>query len=183
MEAGFAAARDRIAADEAVATEFLFGNRARINGDWMARAVAVEGAQWGKDREQAIYPRLAVDANGEVLDASKVNYTLTFADGAYPPARAFWSITMYDGVSNLLVKNPIDRYLINSPMLPDMSRGDDGSLTIYIQHESPGADNESNWLPAPDGPFYMIMRLYWPKPEALDGTWQVPPVKAPDGPE
>ncbi len=178
IEAGFAAAREKIAAQEAVATEFLFGNRARINGDWMARAVAVEGAQWGKDREQAIYPRLAVDVNGDGLDASKVNYTLTFNEGAFPPARAFWSITMYDGVTNLLVKNPIERYLVNSPMLPDMSRGDDGSLTIYIQHESPGTDRESNWLPAPDGPFYMIMRLYWPKPEALDGTWQVPSVKA-----
>ena len=177
IEAGFAAARSKIAAQEAVATEFLFGNRARINGDWMARAVAVEGAQWGKDREQAIYPRLAVDANGDVLDASKADYTLTFTEGAFPPARAFWSITMYDGVTNLLVKNPIERYLVNSPMLPDMSRDEDGSLTIYIQHESPGNDNENNWLPAPDGPFYMIMRLYWPKPEALDGTWRVPPVK------
>ena len=177
IEGGFAAARNKIAAKEATATEFLFGNRARINGDWMARAVAVEGAQWGKDREQAIYPRLAVDSNGDVLDASKQGYALTFAKGALPPARAFWSITMYDGVTNLLVKNPIERYLVNSPMLPEMSRGEDGSLTIYIQHESPGKDKESNWLPAPDGPFYMIMRLYWPKPEALDGTWVVPPVK------
>ncbi len=176
IEAGFAAAREKIAAGEAVATEFLFGNRARINGDWMARAVAVEGAQWGKDREQAIYPRLAVDIDGNPLDASRTGYTLTFAEGDFPPARAFWSITMYDGITNLLVKNPIERYLINSPMLPDMARGNDGSLTIYIQHDSPGADREANWLPAPDGPFYMIMRLYWPKPEALDGTWQVPPV-------
>jgi hypothetical protein len=62
-------------------------------------------------------------------------------------------------------------------MLPEMSRADDGSLTIYIQHESPGKDKQTNWLPAPDGPFYMIMRLYRPKPEALDGTWSVPPVK------
>jgi hypothetical protein len=97
IEAGFAAARNKIAAQEAAATEFLFGNRARINGDWMARAVAVEGAQWGKDREQAIYPRLAVDVNGDTPDASQTGYTLTFAEGAFPPARAFWSITMYDG--------------------------------------------------------------------------------------
>lgn len=177
IEAGFAAARSKIAAQEAVATEFLFGNRARINGDWMARAVAVEGAQWGKDREQAIYPRLAVDANGDALDASQTDYSLTFAEGAFPPARAFWSITMYDGETNLLVENPIERYLVNSPMLPEMSRAEDGSLTIYIQHQSPGVDKESNWLPAPAGPFYMIMRLYWPKPEALDGTWSVPPVQ------
>ena len=177
IEAGFAAARAEIAAGEAQATEFLFGDRARIDGNWMARAVAVEGAQWGKDREQAIYPRLAADVNGNPLDASQTGYTLTFAEGDFPPARAFWSITMYDGISNLLVKNPIERYLVNSPMLPEMSLADDGSLTIYIQHDSPGPDKEPNWLPAPDGPFYMIMRLYWPKPEALDGTWRVPAVE------
>lgn len=176
IEAGFAAARAEIAAGEAQATEFLFGDRAKINGDWMARAVAVEGAQWGKDPEQAIYPRFGVDVDGNPLDASRTGYTLTFAAGEFPPARAFWSITMYDGVSNLLVENPLERYLVNSPMLPGMSLADDGSLTVYIQHDSPGVDKEANWLPAPDGPFYMIMRLYWPKPEALDGTWTVPSV-------
>ncbi len=177
IEAGFEAARSKIAAKEASATEFLFGNRERINGDWMARAVAVEGAQWGKDREQAIYPRLGADQDGRPLDASKSNYTLTFAKGDFPPARAFWSLTMYDGETGFLVKNPLERYLINSPMLPDLQLNEDGSLTLHIQHESPGKDKESNWLPAPDGEFYMIMRLYWPKPEALDGSWTVPKVK------
>ena len=70
---------------------------------------------------------------------------------------------MYDGKTQLLIKNPIDRYLINSPMLPGMKKNADGSLTLYIQKDSPGADKESNWLPAPDGPIYLVMRLYWPK--------------------
>ena len=87
---------------------------------------------------------------------------------------------MYDGKTQLLVKNPIDRYLINSPMLPDMKRNADGSMTLYIQKESPGADKEANWLPAPAGPIYLVMRLYWPKTEPPSilppgkGEWKPP---------
>ena len=73
---------------------------------------------------------------------------------------------MYDGKTQLLIENPINRYLINSPMLPTMKKNADGSLTLYIQNKSPGADKESNWLPAPNGPIYLVMRLYWPKTEA-----------------
>jgi hypothetical protein len=72
------------------------------------------------------------------------------------------------------VANPIQRYLINSPMLPDLLSDPDGGYTIYVQHASPGAGKESNWLPAPAGPFQMVLRLYWPKPEALNGTWRAP---------
>jgi hypothetical protein len=81
---------------------------------------------------------------------------------------------MYDGTSQSLVSNPINRYLINSPMLADLKRDADGGLTLSIQHESPGDEKEANWLPAPDGPFYLVMRLYWPKPQAFDGTWTAP---------
>ena len=87
---------------------------------------------------------------------------------------------MYDGKSQLLIKNPINRYLINSPMLPNMKKNEDGSLTLYIQKNSPGADKESNWLPAPNDTIYLVMRLYWPKPEppsilpAGEGTWKPP---------
>ena len=96
---------------------------------------------------------------------------------------AFWSVTMYDGKTQLLIDNPIDRYLINSPMLPDMKTNDDGSLTLYAQKDSPGAELESNWLPAPDGPIYLVMRLYWPKAEAPSvlpagkGTWKPPAIE------
>ena len=98
--------------------------------------------------------------------AAKHNYTLTFPPGQQPPVNAFWSLTMYDGKSQLLIENPINRYLINSPMLPDMKKNPDGSLTLYIQNKSPGADKESNWLPAPNDTIYLVMRLYWPKTEA-----------------
>ena len=100
--------------------------------------------------------------------------------GQFPPVNAFWSVTMYDGKSQLLIKNPINRYLINSPMLPKMKKNADGSLTLYIQKDSPGADKESNWLPAPNDPIYLVMRLYWPKTEPPsilppgEGTWKPP---------
>jgi len=83
---------------------------------------------------------------------------------------------MYDAKTQLLVANPINRYLINSPMLPHLKTNPDGSLTIRIQKESPGAAEESNWLPAPAGPIYVVMRLYWPKEAALDGSWKPPAV-------
>jgi hypothetical protein len=91
---------------------------------------------------------------------------------------------MYDGESQLLIKNPINRYLINSPMVPGMQKNADGSLTLYIQKDSPGAAKEANWLPAPADPIYLVMRLYWPKttpPSILpagEGTWQPPGVEA-----
>jgi hypothetical protein len=131
-------------------------------------------ALYGNDAEEALYPLLATDSDGEELDGRKHRYTLTFPKGQLPPAKAFWSVTMYDEKTQLLIENPINRYLINSPMLPDLKKNADGSLTIYIQKASPGKDKESNWLPSPDGPFYVVMRLYWPKEEALNGTWQPP---------
>jgi hypothetical protein len=87
---------------------------------------------------------------------------------------------MYDGKSQLLIENPINRYLINSPMLPTMTKNADGSLTLYIQKDSPGKDKEANWLPAPNDTVYLVMRLYWPKTEAPStlpagaGSWQPP---------
>ena len=96
---------------------------------------------------------------------------------------ALLGLGQYDGNTQLLIKNPINRYLINSPMLPTMKTNADGSLTIYIQYKSPGADKEANWLPAPNGPIYLGMRLYWPKTEPPSilpigkGAWQQPGVK------
>jgi len=160
----------------------LFGDRAFYNGDWLKRAAAAQGGIYGNDAVEAMYPMSKTLADGEVLDGSKHNYTLTFPAGEYPPVNAFWSVTMYDGKTQLLIKNPIDRYLINSPMLPGMKTSADGSLTLYIQKDSPGADKESNWLPAPNGPIYLVMRLYWPKTEAPsilppgEGSWKPPGV-------
>jgi hypothetical protein len=160
----------------------LFGDRAFYNGDWLKRSAAAKGGIYGNDAVEAMYPLTKTLANGEALDGSKHQYTLTFPKGQLPPVNAFWSVTMYDGKTQLLIKNPIDRYLINSPMIPQMKTGEDGSLTLYIQKDSPGADKESNWLPAPDGPIYLVMRLYWPSTEAPsilppgEGDWKPPAV-------
>ena len=144
------------------------------------RAAAAKGGLYGNDAVEATYPFTRVDATGETLDGSKHKYTITFAAGQLPPVNAFWSVTMYDGKSQLLIKNPINRYLINSPMLPDMKTNADGSLTLYIQKDSPGAAKEANWLPAPNDTLYLVMRLYWPKTKAPsilppgEGTWKPP---------
>jgi hypothetical protein len=160
----------------------LPGDSAHYNGDWLMRAAAAKAGIYGNDAIEAMYPFTRVDGDGKTLDGSKHNYTLTFHPGQQPPVNSFWSITMYDGKTQLLIENPLDRYLINSPMLPAMKTNPDGSLTIYIQNKSPGADKEANWLPAPAGPIYLVMRLYWPKTEtpsilpAGDGTWQPPKI-------
>ena len=158
----------------------FFGNAAFYNGDWLKRAAGAKAGIYGNDSVEAVYPITRVDDAGKTLDGAQHNYMLTFPADQLPPVNAFWSVTMYDGKTQLLIKNPINRYLINSPMLPTMKKNADGSLTLYIQRTSPGADKESNWLPAPDGPIYMVMRLYWPKTEAPSilpigtGAWQPP---------
>jgi hypothetical protein len=160
----------------------IFGDSAFYKGDWLKRAAAATGGIYGNDAVEAMYPMTRWDAKGKVLDGSKHNYTLTFPAGELPPVNSFWSVTMYDGKSQLLIKNPINRYLINSPMLPDTKKNADGSLTIYIQKDSPGKDKEANWLPAPNDTIYLVMRLYWPKTEAPSilpagaGTWSPPSV-------
>jgi hypothetical protein len=159
-----------------------FGNRAFYHGDNLLRAAAAMAGVFGNDAAEAVYPMTTLDSAGAALDGHNHNYTLTFPAGQFPPVNAFWSVTMYDGKTQLLIENPIHRYLINSPMLPEMKTNRDGSLTIYMQKDSPGAAHQSNWLPAPDGPIYLVMRLYWPKetpPSILpagSGTWQPPAV-------
>ena len=161
-----------------------FGDRAFFKGDWLLRAAAARAGIYGNDAVEAMYPMVKTLPDGTPLDGSKQKYTLTFAKGQMPPVNAFWSVTMYDGKTQLLIKNPINRYLINAPMLPQMKKNADGGLTLYIQKDSPGKDKEANWLPAPDGPIYMVMRLYWPKTEAPsilppgEGTWQPPALVA-----
>ena len=83
---------------------------------------------------------------------------------------------MYDLPQSLLVANPLNRYLANSPMLSQFTSDADGGLTLIVQNESPGTDKEANWLPAPKGPFWVVLRLYWPKDEATNGTWTAPPL-------
>ena len=156
------------------------GDRTFFNGDWLKRAAVAKAGIYANDSIEAMYPLTRMDGQGEILDGSKHSYTLTFAKDQLPPVNAFWSITMYDGKTQLLIENPINRYLINSPMLPGLRKSADGSVTIYIQNKSPGKSKEANWLPAPNGPIYMVMRLYWPKetpPSILpsgEGNWKPP---------
>jgi len=142
----------------------------------MLRSAAARTGLYGNSAAEAIYPTYLTDADKEPLDASKHSYTLTFAKAALPPAKSFWSVTMYDGKTQLFIKNPLDRYLLNSAMIDQFVRSDDGKLVLYISKDSPGKDLEPNWLPAPDGPFYVVMRLYGPEAKALDGIWTPPPL-------
>ncbi len=159
-----------------------FGDAAHYNGDWLLRALAAQAGIYGNDADEAMYPATRTDVAGNPIDCSANAYTLTFPAGELPPVNAFWSLTMYDSKTQLLIENPIGRYLVNSPMLPEMKKNPEGSLTIYIQHALPGADKESNWLPAPAAPVYLVMRLYWPKknpPSILPagkGDWKPPGV-------
>ena len=156
------------------------GSREFYNGNWALRAAAAKLGIYGNSEAEAVYPFTRSDVNGITLDGSKHTYQMTFPAGQLPPVNAFWSITMYDGRTQFLIENPINRYLINAPMLPQLKKNPDGSLTIYLSKDSPGKDNEANWLPAPDGPMFVVMRLYWPKTEKPSvyplgkGTWQPP---------
>jgi hypothetical protein len=153
----------------------LFGTREYMKNNYLNRWLGTIGI-YGNSKQEAMYPIYYVDSKGQKLNGGS-RYTLRFPPGQFPPVNAFWSLTMYDLPASLLVANPINRYLINSPMLPQLKLDADGGLTLLIQNDSPGKDKESNWLPSPKGPFAMYMRLYWPKREALDGKWTAPPAQ------
>jgi hypothetical protein len=156
-----------------------FGDRVFFAGDYFKRAAMAMFGWGGNDRLEAYYPLLHLDADGEELDGSKHAYTMRWKTD--PPTHAFWSVTIYDksydGTAGYLAKNPIGRYLINSAT-EGLVRGADGSLAMYIQHDIPEDDAAAaNWLPAPDEPFYLVLRNYYPAKAALDGEW-VPPAVA-----
>jgi hypothetical protein len=173
--ADFAQLKKRADAGE-VGSGDVFGTREHLKNNYLYRMAGAVLGIWGNSEEEAIYPTYFVDADGQKLDGVH-RYTLRFAPGQLPPANSFWSLTMYELPASLLTDNPIDRYILNSPMLPDFVRDADGGITLYLQHDSPGKAQEPNRLPAPKGPFVAVMRLYWPKAEALDGTWKLPPLK------
>lgn len=172
----FASIMQRVNAGELTSGD-VFGTREFLQNNYLYRFLAAKLGIYGNSREEAIYQPYFVDADNNKLDASQYRYTLRFENNQLPPAEAFWSITMYDGKTQLLVHNPLQRYVLNSPMLETFKFGEDGSLTFYIQKDSPGSDREPNWLPVPDGSFYLMMRLYLPKPEVLNGTWKQPPLQ------
>ena len=144
--------------------------------DYLNRAL-VTAIGLGANRPQdAIYPMSMKDANGSDYDG-KNKYVMRFAKGQLPPVKGFWSLTMYDA-DFFFVANPINRYSISARQ--KLKANADGSTDLYIQNESPGADKESNWLPAPKGKFQLMLRLYWPTetpPSIINGTWSPPPAK------
>ena len=154
-----------------------FGTRAHLDGHYIDRMAAAVLGIYGNSKEEAIYPIYFVDADGRPLSGATDRYELRFPPHQLPPVNAFWSLTLYELPASLLSANPLNRYLINSPMLPTLKQDADGSVSLYVQRESPGQDKESNWLPAPKGPFFTVLRLYWPKAEALDLRWTAPPLK------
>ena len=155
----------------------LFGTRADLAGNYLYRMAGAVLGIYGNTAAEAVYPNFSNDSAGAPLTGAN-KYTFRFEPGQLPPVNAFWSLTLYEMPQSLLSANPIDRYLINSAMLPSLIKDADGGYTINIQNESPGPAREANWLPAPSGPFALVLRLYWPKPDALNGTWQSPkPVK------
>ncbi|MGO4665033.1 DUF1254 domain-containing protein [Bosea sp. 2RAB26] len=153
-----------------------FGTRAFLKNNYMLRMASAVLGIYGNAKQEALYPAYFLDSAKQTLNGSK-RYTLRFAPGQLPPVNAFWSLTMYELPASLLYANPINRYLINSPMLPGLKRDADGGITIHVQNVSPGKEREANWLPAPQGPFFAVMRLYWPKPAALNGKWKSPPLQ------
>lgn len=153
----------------------VFGTREILANNYLYRMLAAALGIYGNTQAEAIYLPYYVDADGQQLSGAS-HYTLRFGPGQLPPANSFWSLTMYAEPTKLLAANPLDRYLLNSTMLAQFKPDADGGLTLLIQHESPGKDSEANWLPAPEGPFSMMMRLYWPKAAALDGSWKAPPL-------
>ncbi len=124
-------------------------------------------------RPEAIYPTGLTDQTGRALDG-RSSYRMTFAKGQEPPARAFWSLTVYDA-QGYLVANPQRRYAIGDSH-PPLIRRPDGSIVVVMQRTEP-SEAGVNWLPTPAAPFRLSVRLYWPKPAALSGAWQPPPVR------
>jgi hypothetical protein len=153
----------------------LFGPGEAMRSKYLVRAFAAMMGLYGNDTIEAYYPFGNSDAGGNPLDGSKHDYVMRFEKDEMPQVDAFWSMTMYSLPDQLMVANPIDRYSIGDRS--KLTYGTDGSLTIYVQHASPGQKKESNWLPAPDRPFSLQFRMYLPKPEALDPLYLPPPVR------
>jgi hypothetical protein len=172
--ADFAGLKKQVDAKQLTAGD-VFGTREYLKNNYLYRMGAAVLGIYGNSKQEAMYPAYTVDAEGQALDGAH-RYSVRFAPGQLPPVNAFWSLTMYELPASLLVANPLNRYLLNSPMLPNFNRDSDGGITLYVQNASPGSDKEANWLPAPKGRFAAFMRLYLPKDEALDGRWKQPPM-------
>lgn len=154
----------------------LVGTRESLQNNYLYRMAAAVVGLYGNSKEEALAPIYRRDADGRQLDGTQ-RYTLHFDPQELPPVNAFWSLTLYQLPTSLLYANALNRYVINSAMLPAMQRDADGGVTVLVQHDSPGPEREANWLPAPHGQFFVALRLYWPKREAVNGNWIEPPLR------
>jgi hypothetical protein len=153
----------------------IFGSREFLKDDYLTRAVGAMLGILGNAAEEFLGVGWQTDALGRPFDGSR-RYGIRFAPGQLPPVDAFWSITVYTQ-ERLLYANPLRRYVINSPMLPALQHDADGGITLHVQHESPGADRQSNWLPCPATPFGLTFRTYLPQEPIRTGRWTAPPVE------
>jgi hypothetical protein len=154
----------------------FFRSRKDTDKDYFDRALGVMMGIFGNVKAQSVYYPVAKDDQGVLLDGSKYSYSVNFTADEIPPVKYFWSWTMYKLPQRWLVDNSIDRYNIGSAT-PGLETADDGSITIYLQAESPGKGREPNWLPTPDGPFWPVLRTYGPGKAIRDGTWKAPTIK------
>ena len=157
----------------------FFRTREDLDKDYFNRALGTLVGAFGNWKSISVYFPVAKDAKGELFDGSKHSYTLTFAKDQSPPVKYFWSWTMYKLPQRYLVDNPLDRYSIGSAT-PGLKTADDGSITLYFSAKSPGKDKESNWLPAPAGPFWPVLRTYGPGEAIENGEYKLPPFKQDD---
>ncbi len=148
-------------------------NTGKYGYDYLLRAAVAKFGLGANIPQESMYPSTSVDGDGSPLTGEH-RYVIRFPES--PPVDAFWSVTIYDADSQMLVENPIHRFSIGD-RTKGLQRDRDGSVTIHVQHESPGKDKQSNWLPAPDGQFTLTLRAYNPKPELLDGKYVIPPVR------
>ena len=175
IEAGVSAAaanlRNKALAQKS--SKGFFGTREELGGDYITyRSMGAMLGIYGNSSAEALYASQQTGPDGSVLDGRR-RWVLRFPAGQLPPVSEFWSITMYNRPQRLLVDNPIHRYSVGD-RTNGLKLGADGSLEIYLQHENPGPEKASNWLPAPAGPFFFVARLYGPGQTALSGPWQLP---------
>jgi hypothetical protein len=172
-EIDFAAAMKRVNAGD-LGSGDLFGTREFLKNNSLYRFVGAKLGIYGNSREEANYQPYFTDAEGKPMDTSKNSYQLHFAKGQLPPVNAFWSLTIYDGKNQLLVPNSLNRYLLNSTHLDSFKYDADGGLTLYISHQPPAKELENNWIPAPNGPVFGMLRLYLPQDAVFNGSWKSP---------
>jgi hypothetical protein len=152
----------------------LAGTRASLKNNYLYRMAGAVDSIWNDAGEEALSWYYLTDAEHKRLDANINGYVLSFPWGQLPPVNGFWSLTLYELPTRRLFANPLNRSRISSTGMGALKRDPDGTLRIHIRYDSPGTGIESNWLPAPRGPFLLALRMYWPKTEAVVGAWAAP---------